>query len=106
MTNENAAVEAARAMGLSIPTSTFAAARQLLINRINDLLNHDFAQLVSLLYRLDIYETKLRLLLQSHPGTDAAELIANLIIERQAQKIKTREEYRQKENDIDDAEKW
>ncbi len=73
---------------------------------INSLILHHFEQLVSLLYRIDVSEAKIKLLLQQQPGEDAAKIIASLIIERQLQKIKTRQQFSQRDNDFDGAEKW
>lgn len=79
---------------------------QKLKEAINQLLVNNFDRLVSVLYRLDVSEKKLKGLLQQHPDTDAAEIIANLIVERQQQKIKTREQFKPTGNDIDEEERW
>ena len=71
---------------------------------INQLIQHDFQKLVSMLYRIDINEEKLKYLLKENADKDAASIIADLIIERQMQKIKYREQFKQW--DIDDDEKW
>jgi hypothetical protein len=76
-----------------------------LVTYINYLLLHDFNRLVQLLYRIDVSEQKLKKLLQEQPQTDAAVLIANLLIERQVEKLKTRESFRQS-GEISDEEKW
>ena len=73
---------------------------------INDLIIVDFEKLVQLLYRLDIDEIKLKKTLQEHPAHDAAEMISELIIERQLQKIRSRQQFSQRDNDIDEDEKW
>lgn len=73
---------------------------------INHLIQSDFEKLVSLLYRIDISEPKLKNLLQDNPGDDAGNTIAELIIERQLQKIKSRQQFRQRDNNIDEKEKW
>jgi len=74
---------------------------------INDLINYDFNKLVSLLYRIDINEKKLKQLLEENPTYNAGHIIADLIIERQIQKLKTRQQFRQTgENSIDENEKW
>ncbi|OJU28081.1 MAG: hypothetical protein BGN92_08230 [Sphingobacteriales bacterium 41-5] len=70
------------------------------------MLSNDFGRLVSSLYRFDVPETKLRNLLKQHPKTDAADIIAKLIIERQLQKLKSRQQYSQRDNDISEEEKW
>lgn len=77
-----------------------------LIQRINQLLNEDFQALVQLLYRLDIPEQKLKDLLRTHPDTDAARIIAALIVERQQQKLASRNQYRQNNAAGTDEEKW
>jgi hypothetical protein len=73
---------------------------------INYLILHQFEKLVSLLYRIDISEAKIKSLLQQQPGEDAAKIMATLIIERQLQKIKTRQQFRQWNNDFNEEEKW
>ena len=77
-----------------------------LSNRINDLLNNDFQKLISILYRMDINEKKLRALLNENKNTDAGLIIAKMMIEREAQKIKSRKESSPKKNDLSDEEKW
>ncbi len=73
---------------------------------INSLIKHNFDKLITYLYRIDVNEQKLKNLLQQNPQEDAGNIIATLIIERQQLKIKTREEFRQQENDINEEEKW
>jgi len=53
-----------------------------------------------------VNEQKLKSLLQQNPNEDAGNLIATLIIERQEQKIKTRQQFSNQENDPDEEEKW
>ena len=79
--------------------------RNKLAENINHLIIHDFNKLVSLLYRVDVNEAKLKHLLKENPGSDAGNIIADLIIERQLQKLKSRQQFRRDEN-IDDGEKW
>lgn len=80
--------------------------RDWLAGRINELLTHDFQRLVSILYRVDVDEIKLRYLLAKHPDTDAGIIIADLLIERQLQKINTRSGYNSTSEPIDENEKW
>lgn len=77
-----------------------------LASYINQLIRNDFDKLISYLYRIDVNEQKLKTLLQQNPQEDAGNLIASLIIERQEQKIKTREQFSQRDNDFDEEEKW
>ena len=81
--------------------------KNLLSGYIHHLINNNFNKLVGILYRIDVSEIKLRKLLEDNPAEDAGMIIAELIIERQIQKIKSRENYRtQGENSIDENEKW
>ena len=72
---------------------------------INELIQNNFQQLVFILYKIDVSETKLKLLLQESPNENAGKLIAELIIERQQQKLSSRKNFRPNE-DIPDEEKW
>jgi len=72
---------------------------------IEQLLQNDFARLINILYRLDVDEQKLRTELNKNPHADASQVIANLIVERQIQKLATREDFDKRE-DIPDHEKW
>lgn len=76
-----------------------------LIIYINQLILKDFEYLVSLLYRIDVDENKLRSILEDHPQEDAATSIATLIIERQIQKIQSRKKFTRPRTE-DDEELW
>lgn len=90
---------------LTTTTSTGEIRRQLSI-AITEMILSDFDKLVMLLYRLDINETKLRKILNENPSNDAGNMMADLIIERQFQKIKSRQQFNQRDNNISDEEKW
>ena len=60
---------------------------------INGLIQTDFQKLVAILYRVDVDENKLKNILKTEPGKDAADIIAGLIIEREMQKIETRKRF-------------
>jgi hypothetical protein len=76
-----------------------------LVLYVRQLLLNDFNQLVQLLYRVDVDETRLKDLLQKDPETDAALLIADLLIIRQEEKMKARRLFKPI-NNIDSEEKW
>ena len=76
----------------------------IIANRINYLISHDFEKLLRILYQVDISEKQLKKNLLENKE-DAASLIAQMIIERQLQKMKTRKEYKAN-SDIPDDEKW
>ncbi len=80
--------------------------REILATHINPLISNNFNKLISILYRLDINETTLKQLLAEKNDTDAAMIIADLIIQRQLQKIKSRESFRKNDSAIDEDEKW
>ena len=84
---------------------SFDLLKKRLSSHINFLIQSDFQKLVSILYRVDVNESKLKHLLKENQGFDAANIITDLIIERELQKIRSRQEYRNNEN-ISDDEKW
>jgi hypothetical protein len=84
----------------------FAANKKILAERINELILHDFQKLISILYRLDVSEEKLKRLLKETVPGDAGLIITDLIIERQIQKIESRQRFSQQNDDIDEKEKW
>jgi hypothetical protein len=103
--NTNRAInEISTELGLVLKENT-ATDMQLLYDRINELINNDFQKLVSILYRMDVDENKLRELLKKNPGTDAGIIIARLMIARQEQKIRSRKAHKPGK-DISDDEKW
>ena len=73
---------------------------------INNLVKNDFDKLITYLYRIDVNEKKLKTLLQQNQQEDAGNIIATLIIERQQQKIKSPELFSQRDNTVDEEEKW
>ncbi len=89
-----------------LPETSVNIFRKKLAAYINELINHDFEKLVNILYRIDVSEQRLKTLLASSPETDAGLLIAELIIERQLQKIKSRRQFKEPNKDISDEEKW
>ncbi len=94
-------------MAIELPaTISMEEMRQRLAAEINELILHDFQKLVGILYRVDVNERKLKYLLQENVGEDAAVIIADLIIERQLQKLKSRQEYRRDNTNIDEEDKW
>ena len=71
----------------------------ILVVFIDDLIRNDFNRLVSILYRVDISEAKLKQKLAENTDNTipAAETIALLFIEREAEKILSREKYRSRQ---------
>lgn len=77
----------------------------LLVEGIRELINKDFEQLVQVLYRIDVSEKKLKETLKTHSDQDAAVLIADLIIARQAEKKSVRNNDK-RNNDIREEDRW
>jgi hypothetical protein len=77
-----------------------------LADAVNRLIQQDFNKLISILYRIDVSESKLRELLRTHPDKEAGRIIASLLVERQMQKIRTRRQSANPELPADDPEKW
>lgn len=76
----------------------FKAFRQMLIERIGELIQRDFEKLKWILYRIDVSEKKLTEALKNTEG-DPAEIIADHIIQRQIEKAESRKKYGDKEGD-------
>lgn len=93
-------------LALELPENiSLALLKEQLAAHINHLINYDFEKLVYYLYRIDVNEKKMKALLQL-PHENSGELIAQLIIDRQLEKQKTKEEFRKKDEEINDNEKW
>src|SRR5438105_3463717 len=74
--------------------------RALLIDKIDHLLNHNFEKLLWILYRLDVSEEKAKQALALQSEKKPSELLADLIIERQMEKAKTRAQYKTDDGDL------
>lgn len=70
----------------------------ILAGYLDGLINTNFNRLLSILYRVDVSEEKLRkALAYPEAGKSAGEIIAQLLIDRELEKIKTRAKYKQHE---------
>ncbi|HRO45328.1 hypothetical protein [Agriterribacter sp.] len=74
--------------------------------KVSELIEHDFQGLINILYRIDVSEVKLKQLLKTGEGKDAALIIGNLIIERQAEKLKHLHHFKDLNKGDDKEEKW
>jgi len=77
----------------------------LLAEIVNGWIRSDFTRLVQFLYRIDISESRLRLLLEENTQEDTGQLLAGLILERLWQKIESRRRYKPGEP-TSDEERW
>ncbi|MBS1596619.1 MAG: hypothetical protein JST75_00230 [Bacteroidetes bacterium] len=84
---------------------TIEEIKEKLSQHISYLINHDFAGLINMLYKIDVSEKKLKSLLKENTDADAGNIIAGLIIERQLQKIKTRQDMKRDDNRSNE-DKW
>jgi hypothetical protein len=107
MSNSNLVTSLNEALQISIPPKSGSEELlRLLTSHINNMINSNLEQLINLLYRIDVSEQKIREFLANKPGEDAAPLIARLIIERQEQKIKSRQQYTPRDKSIDEEDSW
>lgn len=68
------------------PSITEEELVQALALHINHLIVHDFPRLIHILYVIDVNEEKLKTLLRTYKDSDAAVIIAQLVIDRQRRK--------------------
>jgi len=85
------ALESPRALP-SAPS--IAIIKEALVKKITELMANDYQKFLNGLYMLDINEDKLTGALYTKNKQDVPSLIADLIIERQIQKVTTRQMYK------------
>ncbi|MCO5231473.1 MAG: hypothetical protein M9958_09990 [Chitinophagales bacterium] len=73
---------------------------------IDKLISEDFDGLLFLLYRIDVNEDKVREMLAATNGINASRTIAELILERQKQKIYWRNKFKSSPTKIDENDRW
>lgn len=86
----------ARTWGVSTtpaPPAVYDELRERLIVRIAFLLRHDTDRLLSLLYLLDIREPDLRTALEIPDESAKAKTLAQLILDRELEKVESRRKY-------------
>jgi hypothetical protein len=69
--------------------------KKYLTEKMKDMLDKNYNLLINTLYRIDISEKKLAELFSSRSKESIPEKLADLIIERQIQKINFRKQYRE-----------
>jgi hypothetical protein len=106
MHEEESIRTAATQLEITLSGNDLTADKKKLADKINELVQNDFQKLISILYRLDVSEEKLKHLLKENTQSDAGLIITELIIERQLQKIKSRKQFRRRDNNIDENERW
>ena len=106
MENEELIRSVVNDFGVEIPNGS---SREEMLSKlsanINLLINTNFDRLISLLYRLDISELRLKKELEEKPGNDAGDIIAGMIVERELQKLQSRQSFR-RDNNIAEEDRW
>lgn len=82
--------------------------KEWLIENISWLIDNDFERLLTILYRIDVSELRLKRLIEQNEGENAAEVIAELMLERETQKAESRIKYSALRNNfnVDESETW
>ena len=75
-------------------TLSMEAVRNFLIKRITSLMESNIDLLMSALYRIDVYERNVKEAFSTSTPHQLPEVLADLVIERQIQKIRIRQSYR------------
>lgn len=89
----------------TIPEVTYEQLEAALAEKLEYLISTDFQQFVLLLYKVDVAEGKVRLILESDLTPAVYRKIAALLIDRQQEKIVSRKTYSQPPPN-DGEEKW
>jgi len=80
------------------PNSDFESLKTALTGRIKDLILNDFHRLVQAMYRLDIDEHKFHQALNSGNIDTQASTLTSLVLDREIQRLKFREQYGKQNN--------
>jgi len=106
--NENGSIlisELSNKLEIDLPEKRSLEELKVFLSRyIDHLISNNPDKLVSILSRVDVSERELKANLQKKEE-NASSIMAQMIIERQMEKIKTRERYRSND-DISEDEKW
>lgn len=78
----------------------FAVLRSIIAEKIRYLIDKEPERFKYVLYRIDVAEARVQQVLANYPLTEAAEQIAELIIARQLEKVKTRQQYKAGGNEL------
>jgi hypothetical protein len=84
----------------------FAELKEQLAGIINFLITHHFERLVHLLYTIDVDERQLKEALHHHKDKDAAVVMAELVLQRQLQKVVARGSFYSDPGNIPEEERW
>jgi hypothetical protein len=76
----------------------YNALREYLTNKLADLMDKDLSYVINTLYRIDVDEEKVRKLFSPDNKDFIPEVLADLIINRELQKINFRRRYKEDQN--------
>ena len=79
---------------LQLSSPTYDQLNGALAAKLAELIDNDFDSLLQLLYRIDVDEQKAKEALADNPLDEGPKVLAALIIDRQLEKIKTRDEHK------------
>ena len=79
----------------SVDVDTLEEFREYLTGKVAHLLDSNYDELINTLYRIDVNESKLSELFSGKNRENIPEVLATLIIERQLQKIRFRQKYKE-----------
>ncbi len=75
--------------------------KKILIKRLEEMIDHEFEKFINVLYRIDVSEYKVKKALTEQPFKAGVEKIAEMIIQRQMQKVITRKQYATQQHDLE-----
>lgn len=75
--------------------------REWLSGKVSELMQHDFHRLMAILYRIDVHENNVKRVFDEYTPLEIPSMLAELMIQRQLQKAKTRIAYRKKQQGKD-----
>ena len=91
--NEISATDKIYSLSKSVSDKNYESVKKNLKALVSELMNSDFISLTQLLYRIDVDEKKLKEHIARNTGEESADVITNFIIERQLEKITTRNKF-------------
>ena len=71
------------------------AVKQILVERIIEMMDRNYERFMTTLYRIDLDEAKVNFIISNAKIPEIPELLADMIIERQLQRIRTQIMYKQ-----------
>lgn len=86
---------------LALETLTHEQLREWLSGKVSELMQHDFHRLMAILYRIDVHENNVKRVFDEYTPLEIPSMLAELMIQRQLQKAKTRIAYRKKQQGKD-----